>query len=82
MDCHNSGIEAVSVISEYPHDGGSVCCYYDYHVDTWLPNRVLCCVLGIIGCVMSSACHVEWEYPQDGGRGKKVDGLYSADWLR
>ena len=25
---------------------------------------------------MSEACHAEREYPQDGGHGKKADGLY------
>ena len=27
------------------------------------------------GCVMSKACYVELEYPQDGGCGKKADDL-------
>ena len=28
---------------------------------------------------MSNACHTEWEYQQDGGRGKKADSLYRKE---
>ena len=40
----------VSVMSEYPQDGGSVCCSYHYHVDSWLQNCVVRCILHAIGC--------------------------------
>ena len=50
-------IEAVSVTSEYSRDDGSVCCCYDNRVDARLQNCVMHCVLHVIGCVMSDACH-------------------------
>ena len=71
----NRSIEAVSVTSEYPQDGGPVCCCYDYRVHARLQNCVLRCVMPLIGCVMSDACYAEREYLQDGGRRKKADGL-------
>ena len=46
-------IEAVSVMSQYPQDGGSVYCCYDHRVYTWLLNCMVHCVLCVIGCVMS-----------------------------
>ena len=46
-------------------------------VEVQLQNCVVRCVLRVIGCEMSDACHAEREYPQDGGRGKKADGLYT-----
>ena len=52
-------IEAVSVISEDPQDGGSVCCCYDYCIDARLQNCAVRCILHAIGCVMSDACHAE-----------------------
>ena len=55
-------IEAVSVTSEYPQEGGSVCCCYDFHVDTRLQNCVVHCVLCVTRCVMAGAYHAEWEY--------------------
>ena len=64
---------------EYPQDGGSVCCCYDYHVETGLQDCVVCCVLHIIGCVMSDACHVKQEYLQGSGHGENADGLYSIE---
>ena len=44
----------------------------------WHPTAtcVVRCVLSVIP--MSDACHAEQEYPQDGGHGKKADGLYSV----
>ena len=38
---------------------------FDYHIDGWLQNCMVHCVLRIIGCVMSDACHAEQEYPYD-----------------
>ena len=43
-------IEANSVTSEDPRDGGSVCCCYDYSIDVRLQNCVVRCVLRVIGC--------------------------------
>ena len=58
-------------MSEYPQDGGSVCCCYDYCVDTGLQlNCVVHCILRVISCVMAGACHAEQEHPQDGSHGK------------
>ena len=73
-------IETVSVTSEYPQNGGSVCCCYDYRVDVQLQNCVVHCVLKVIGCVMGGASHAKQEYLQDGGCGKKTDGLYTVYW--
>ena len=42
--------------SEFPQDGGLVCCCYDYRVDVRLQNWV-------IGCIKSDACQAEREYP-------------------
>ena len=61
-----------------PQDGGSVYCCYNYHVDAndaRLQNCMVCCVLRVIGCVMSDPCHTRREYPQDGGHVKKADGF-------
>ena len=66
-------IEAVSVASEYPQDGRSVCCCYDDCVDTQPQNWVVRCVLRVIACVISYACRAEPEYSQNGGR-KKTGG--------
>ena len=70
-------IEAISVMSEYPQDGGLVCCCYDYRVYAQLQNSVVCCVLHVKGCVMSDAWHAQREYLQDGSHGKISNGLYS-----
>ena len=67
----NYNDELVSVTSEYPQDGDSVCYCYDYPVDAQLQNCVLRCVLRVSRCIMSDACHAEWEYPHDGGCGEK-----------
>ena len=67
---------AISVMSEYPQDGGSICYCYDYCIDVQLKNCVMHCVLGVIECVMSNTCHTDREYPQSGGSGKNADGLY------
>ena len=69
-------IEAVRVTSEYPQDGISDCCYFNYRVDMQLQNCMVRCILRPIGCVMSEVCHAEQEYPQDGGCDKKADVLY------
>ena len=66
--------------SEYPQDDGSVYCCYDYCIEAQLQICVLHCVFCVIGCVMSGTCHVEREYPQDNGQGKKADGLYWHHW--
>ena len=50
---YESQIEAVSVTSEYPQDGGSVFCCYDYRVDARLQNFVVRCALRVIGSIMS-----------------------------
>ena len=62
------------MMSEHPQDGGSVCCCYDYCVDARLQKCVVRCVLRVIGCGMSDACHAERirKYPQDGGRKKRL----------
>ena len=52
-----------------------VCCCYDYRVDAWLQNYMVHCILRVIRCIMSDACHTEWEYPQDGGCRKKAASL-------
>ena len=65
-------IEAVSMTSEYPQDGRSVYCYYDYRDDARLQNWVVLYFLRVIGCVMSDACHSELTCPQDGGSGKSL----------
>ena len=65
-------IEVVSVMFEYPQDGGSVCCCYDYCIGVQVQNFVVRCTLR----VMSDACHAEREHPQDGGHRKKTDSLY------
>ena len=65
--------------SEDPQDGELVCYCYDYHVDTRLQNSVVHCILHIIGCIMAGACHAKRDDPQNGGCGKKVDGLHSCN---
>ena len=55
----NIHIKVVSVTSENPQDGGSVCCCYDYHVDVRLQKCEMRCVLGTLGCVMSRIYHAE-----------------------
>ena len=62
--------------SEFQKVSSSVCCCYDYSIDVQLQNYMVCCILRVMGCVISDACHTEREYPQCGGRGKKADGLY------
>ena len=57
------------VTSEYPQDGGPICCCYDYRSDARLHNCVDRCVLSVIKCVLQKAS------TQDGDRGKKADGL-------
>ena len=52
-------IKAVSVKS----DGGPVCYCYDYYVDAQLQNWVVCCILHLIGSVMSDACHTRLFEP-------------------
>ena len=52
-------IEAASVTSEYPQDSDSVCCCYDYRFDAPLQKCVVHCVLCILGCIISDACHAE-----------------------
>ena len=69
-------IEADSVTSEYPQDGGSVCCCHDYRIEARMQNCMVCCTLRVVGCAVSDSCHAEWEYPQDGDWGKKADGFY------
>ena len=64
--------EAVSVMSEYPQDGGSVCCCYDYRVDAGLQNCMERCIFRVIWCSMTNACHAEREYPQDVSEGKFI----------
>ena len=44
---------------EYPQDGGSVCCCYNYGVVTRLQDRVVRRILLVIERVMSDACHAE-----------------------
>ena len=61
-DLYLTVIEAVSVMSEYPQNVGLVCCCYNYHIDVRLQNFVVRCVLHVIGCVLSDACHTEQEY--------------------
>ena len=68
-------IEAISVMSEHPQDGGSGCCCYDYRVNVGLQNCLLRCILLVIGCVMSGANHTKQEYPQDDGHRKKKKRL-------
>ena len=50
---------------DYPQDGDSVCCCYDYCIDMRLQDCVMYCVLHVIRCAMSDACHAEPEYIQD-----------------
>ena len=52
----------VSVMSKYLQDGSLVCSCYDHCVYVQLQNRVLRCILRVSGCVMSGACHKEWQY--------------------
>ena len=66
------------MVLKYPQDGGSVCCCYDCHVDARLQNNMVHYVLNVTGCIMSDACHTERECPQDGGCGKRADGLYTT----
>ena len=68
-------IKTVSVTSEYPQDGGSVCFCYDYLFAS-LQDCVVCCILRVIRCIMSNAYHAERKYPQNGGHRKKAEGLY------
>ena len=53
-------IEGISATSEYPQDGCSVWCCYDYGVDALLQNYVVRCILHVIGCVMASAHPTDW----------------------
>ena len=46
--CRIPIIEAVNVTSEYPQDGGSVCCCYDYRVLARLKNCAVRSVLHVI----------------------------------
>ena len=73
-------------MSDYPQDGSSVCFCYDYRFDVWLQNSVMCCILHVIGWIISDSCQGEQAYPQDGGhwpRGeaykalKKIKGLFA-----
>ena len=41
------------MMSEYPQDGSSVSCCYDYHIDAQLQNCLVHYVLRVIGCVMA-----------------------------
>ena len=59
--------------SEYPPDDGLLCRCYCMITALTQDCRIAWCMC-VIGCVMSDACHA--EYPQDGGREKKADGLY------
>ena len=59
---------------ECPQDGDSVCCCYNYHVDVRLQNCVVRWVLRLIGCMVSIACYVEREYPQDGSQWRNRRG--------
>ena len=62
--------------SEYPQDGCSGCCCYDYPADARPQNCTVYCVLLVIGYVISDTCHaVKQEYPQDGRCLKEADGL-------
>ena len=63
--------------SEYPQDGGSVCCCYDYRVDKRLKNMCGALCLASSWVHISNAGHTERYCPQDGDHGKKADGLYS-----
>ena len=67
-------IHVLSVTSEYPQNGGSVCCCYYYRIDARLQKCVVHCVVRVTGCVLSNSCHAEQKYPQDGGHRKKADG--------
>ena len=61
------------------------CRQYDVRVPTrWRPRLLLLWLTqqqNIINCVACCACHAEREYPQDGNRRKKADGLYSTGGL-
>ena len=69
-------IEAISV--RVPTRWQLSCCCYDYYVGVRLQNCVVHCVLSLIRCIISNACHAEQKYTQDGGCGKKADGLYGV----
>ena len=68
--------------SGYPQDDDSVCCCYDCHVDAWLQNCMVRCVLHVIGFAISEACHAEQEYPQMVAAGKRLTAsLWATSWL-
>ena len=66
--------------SEYPQDCGRVYCYYNYCCNVRLQICMVRCVLGVISCVMSNACHTELDNTQDGSFGLKADDLYRSQY--
>ena len=65
-------IAAVSVMSEYPQDGGSVCCSYDYRIDAWLQNCIVHCILRVIRYVMFDTCHADESIHKMVAAGKRL----------